>query len=53
MKTRPRKTSPSDIRRRPTVYPPLPPLPPDWTLVSEDTSAPAPAPAPPEAVQSE
>ncbi|KAL2242170.1 50S ribosomal protein 6, chloroplastic [Sesamum indicum] len=57
MKTRPRKTRPSDIRRRPTVYPPLPPLPPDWTLVSDDTSseapAPAPAPAPPEAVQSE
>ncbi|KAL0322949.1 UNVERIFIED_CONTAM: 50S ribosomal protein 6, chloroplastic [Sesamum angustifolium] len=33
MKTRPRKTRPSDIRRGPTVYPPLPPLPPDWTLV--------------------
>ncbi|XP_011652886.1 50S ribosomal protein 6, chloroplastic [Cucumis sativus] len=34
MKTRPRKSQPWDIRRKPTVYPPLPPLPPDWTLVS-------------------
>ncbi|XVE70269.1 hypothetical protein DITRI_Ditri10aG0058900 [Diplodiscus trichospermus] len=34
MKTRPRKTQPWDIRRKPTVYAPLPPLPPDWTLVS-------------------
>ncbi|XVF39722.1 hypothetical protein PTKIN_Ptkin01aG0055800 [Pterospermum kingtungense] len=34
MKTRPRKTQPWDIRRKPTVYPPLPPLPPDWTFVS-------------------
>ncbi|KAH6766002.1 plastid-specific 50S ribosomal protein 6, partial [Perilla frutescens var. hirtella] len=33
MKTRPRKSRPSDINRRPTVYPPLPPLPPDWTPV--------------------
>ncbi|KAL6504290.1 hypothetical protein OROGR_026213 [Orobanche gracilis] len=39
MKTRPRKRRPSDIRRVPTVYPPLPPLPPEWSLVSEDTSA--------------
>ncbi|KAL6578450.1 hypothetical protein OROMI_010778 [Orobanche minor] len=38
MKTRPRKRRPSDIRRVPTVYPPLPPLPPEWSLVSEDTS---------------
>ncbi|KAJ9166400.1 hypothetical protein P3X46_021164 [Hevea brasiliensis] len=36
MKTRPRKSQPWDIRRKPTVYPPLPPLPPDWTLVSSD-----------------
>ncbi|XVE95101.1 hypothetical protein REPUB_Repub02eG0067600 [Reevesia pubescens] len=34
MKTRPRKTQPWDIRRKPTVYAPLPPLPPEWTLVS-------------------
>ncbi|KAK4770959.1 hypothetical protein SAY87_031491 [Trapa incisa] len=34
MKTRPKKTRPWDIRRKPTVYPPLPVLPPDWTLVS-------------------
>ncbi|KDP41555.1 hypothetical protein JCGZ_15962 [Jatropha curcas] len=34
MKTRPRKSQPWDIKRKPTVYPPLPPLPPDWTLVS-------------------
>ncbi|KAK4434279.1 50S ribosomal protein 6, chloroplastic [Sesamum alatum] len=55
MKTRPRKTRPSDIRRGPTVYPPLPPLPPEWTLVSDDSSAAAEAavPAPLEAVQSE
>ncbi|KAJ7965900.1 50S ribosomal protein 6 chloroplastic [Quillaja saponaria] len=36
-KTRPRKSQPWDIKRKPTVYPPLPPLPPDWTLVSEAT----------------
>ncbi|XP_022765945.1 50S ribosomal protein 6, chloroplastic-like [Durio zibethinus] len=34
MKTRPRKTQPWDIKRKPAVYAPLPPLPPDWTLVS-------------------
>ncbi|KAF8023057.1 hypothetical protein BT93_F0523 [Corymbia citriodora subsp. variegata] len=34
MKTRPRKTQAWDIRRKPTVYAPLPPLPPDYTLVS-------------------
>lgn len=33
-KTRPRKTQPWDIKRRPTVYPALPPLPADWTFVS-------------------
>ncbi|KAJ6954770.1 hypothetical protein NC652_006271 [Populus alba x Populus x berolinensis] len=33
-KTRPRKSQPWDIKRKPTVYAPLPPLPPDWTLVS-------------------
>ncbi|XP_010245611.1 PREDICTED: 50S ribosomal protein 6, chloroplastic [Nelumbo nucifera] len=40
MKTRPKKTQPWDVRRRPTVYPPLPPLPPDWTLAPSDDSAP-------------
>ncbi|KAK6116280.1 hypothetical protein DH2020_049975 [Rehmannia glutinosa] len=49
MKTRPRKTRPSDIRRGPTVYPPLPPLPAEWSLVSEDTSVAA----PPQPVQSD
>nr|ACG40770.1 plastid-specific ribosomal protein 6 precursor [Zea mays] len=50
MKTRPKKTQPWDIKRRPTQYPPLPPLPPDWTLVAsgatvdvEEAEAPAPA----------
>ncbi|KAL3514332.1 hypothetical protein ACH5RR_027049 [Cinchona calisaya] len=39
-KTRPRKTQPWDIRRRgPTVYPPLPPLQPEWTLVTETPTA--------------
>ncbi|CAK7347351.1 unnamed protein product [Dovyalis caffra] len=38
-KTRPRKSQPWDIRRKPTVYAPLPPLPPDWTLVSSCTAA--------------
>ncbi|KAF5469317.1 hypothetical protein F2P56_013401 [Juglans regia] len=55
MKTRPRKSQGWDRRRKPTVYAPLPPLPPDWTLeVSGDASsqvavelAPPPPPAPP------
>ncbi|XP_059634385.1 large ribosomal subunit protein cL38 [Cornus florida] len=39
-KTRPKKTQLWDIKRGPTVYPPLPPLPPDWTfLVSDDAVA--------------
>lgn len=46
MKTRPRKTQPWDVNRKPTVYPPLPPLPPDWTLVSDDTDTDASAAAP-------
>ncbi|OEL15905.1 hypothetical protein BAE44_0023076 [Dichanthelium oligosanthes] len=41
MKTRPKKTQPWDIKRRPTQYPPLPQLPPDWTLVDAE-EAPAP-----------
>ena len=48
MKTRPKKTQPWDIKRRPAQYPPLPPLPPDWTLVAASATvdaeeAPAPA----------
>lgn len=51
MKTRPKKTQPWDIKRRPTQYPPLPPLPPDWTLVASGATvdveeAPAPAATP-------
>ncbi|CAL9116589.1 unnamed protein product [Musa acuminata var. zebrina] len=40
MKTRPKKTQPWDVRRKgPTAYPPLPVLPPDWTLVPEQEQA--------------
>lgn len=39
MKTRPKKTQPWDIKRRPTVYDPLPPLPPDWTLVTASSTS--------------
>ncbi|KAL5204262.1 hypothetical protein ABZP36_009133 [Zizania latifolia] len=39
MKTRPKKTQQWDIKRRPTQYPPLPPLPPDWTLVAAGAAA--------------
>ncbi|XP_061356277.1 large ribosomal subunit protein cL38 [Gastrolobium bilobum] len=44
MKTRPRKSQPWDINRKPTVYPPLPPLPPDWTLVISADESPVPVP---------
>ncbi|KAL6842872.1 hypothetical protein ACP4OV_027185 [Aristida adscensionis] len=56
IKTRPKKTAAWDIKRRPTQYPPLPKLPPDWTLVAAgatvdaeaaaalEEEAPAPAP---------
>ncbi|XP_050235409.1 50S ribosomal protein 6, chloroplastic [Mercurialis annua] len=37
-KTRPRKSQPWDIKRGPTVYPPLPPLPAEWTLISSSAS---------------
>nr|GMC52464.1 50S ribosomal protein 6, chloroplastic [Ipomoea batatas] len=47
IKTRPKKTQPWDVRRKgPTSYPPLPPLPPEWTLVSEENAAAAPPPEP-------
>ncbi|KAL6313894.1 hypothetical protein AAG906_010313 [Vitis piasezkii] len=51
MKTRPRKTQPWDIKRRPTVYAPLPPLPHEWTVVSfyanaSDAAVPPPTPQP-------
>ncbi|KAL6320561.1 hypothetical protein AAG906_007640 [Vitis piasezkii] len=39
MKTRPCKTQPWDIKRRPTVYALLPPLPPEWTVISFDANA--------------
>ncbi|EXC01136.1 50S ribosomal protein 6 [Morus notabilis] len=39
MKTRPKKTQAWDIRRKPTVYAPLPPLPPDWVLAGSDDSS--------------
>ncbi|KAK7311742.1 hypothetical protein RJT34_10067 [Clitoria ternatea] len=48
MKTRPRKTQPWDINRKPTEYPPLPPLPPDFTVIipaSADSSVPPPPPS--------
>lgn len=38
-KTRPRKTQAWDIKRKPTVYAPLPPLPPDWTPLSDDSAS--------------
>ncbi|PSS17317.1 50S ribosomal protein like [Actinidia chinensis var. chinensis] len=44
MKTRPRKTQPWDIRRKPAVYPPLPPLPPEWSFAPADDSAAQPPP---------
>ncbi|KAL3830678.1 hypothetical protein ACJIZ3_019480 [Penstemon smallii] len=52
MKTRPRKTNPSDRRHGPAVYPPLPPLPPDWTLLSDDTTADTTAASTPQLVES-
>ncbi|KAK1275645.1 hypothetical protein QJS04_geneDACA015942 [Acorus gramineus] len=51
MKTRPKKSQPWDIRRKPAVYPPLPPLPSDWSLLSEDESASESAVVVPEAEQ--
>ncbi|XP_010530369.1 PREDICTED: 50S ribosomal protein 6, chloroplastic [Tarenaya hassleriana] len=39
MKSRPKKTQPWDVKRKPTVYSPLPPLPPDYTLLSGESSA--------------
>ncbi|XP_062183531.1 large ribosomal subunit protein cL38-like [Phragmites australis] len=47
MKTRPKKTQRWDIKRRPTQYPPLPPLPPDWTLVAASATVDAEEEAPP------
>lgn len=34
-KSRPKKTQPWDKNRGPTVYPPLPELPPEWSFVNE------------------
>ncbi|KAH7846275.1 hypothetical protein Vadar_012007 [Vaccinium darrowii] len=44
-KTRPRKTQPWDIKRKPTVYAPLPPMPPEWTLVTDFNDVVAQAPS--------
>ena len=38
-KTRPKKTQPWDIKRKPTVYAPLPPLPPDWSPLALSSDA--------------
>ncbi|KAK9930031.1 hypothetical protein M0R45_027090 [Rubus argutus] len=38
-KTRPRKTQPWDVKRKPTVYAPLPPLPADWVFLDEASAA--------------
>lgn len=38
-KSRPKKTQPWDVKRGPCVYPPLPEMPPEWTLVSDDNAA--------------
>ncbi|KAI3689108.1 hypothetical protein L2E82_47057 [Cichorium intybus] len=35
-KTRPKKTQAWDRNRGPAVYPPLPDLPPEWTLVTDE-----------------
>lgn len=44
-KTRPRKSQPWDIKRKPTVYAPLPPMPPEWTLVTDFNDVVAQAPS--------
>ncbi|XP_010420516.1 PREDICTED: 50S ribosomal protein 6, chloroplastic [Camelina sativa] len=49
-KSRPKKTQPWDVKRKPTVYAPLPPLPAEWTpftLASDDGGAAAAAAASP------
>ncbi|KAK1409834.1 hypothetical protein QVD17_36363 [Tagetes erecta] len=38
-KSRPKKTQPWDKNRGPTVYPPLPELPPEWSFVTEKVEA--------------
>ncbi|KAJ4827064.1 hypothetical protein Tsubulata_022692 [Turnera subulata] len=38
-KSRPKKYKLWDIKRKPTVYAPLPPLPPEWTIVSSADGA--------------
>ncbi|XP_076886759.1 large ribosomal subunit protein cL38-like [Bidens hawaiensis] len=35
-KSRPKKTQPWDKNRGPTVYPPLPDLPPEWSFVDQE-----------------
>ncbi|KAF5203704.1 50S ribosomal protein 6 protein [Thalictrum thalictroides] len=38
-KTRPKKTQPWDVKRRPTVYEPLPPLPSEWSLLTNESTS--------------
>ncbi|KAF9622960.1 hypothetical protein IFM89_035675 [Coptis chinensis] len=38
MKTRPKKTAKWELKRRPTVYAPLPPLPSEWSFVTDETN---------------
>lgn len=38
-KTRPKKTQPWDKNRRPAVYPPLPPLPAEWSFANDVVEA--------------
>jgi 50S ribosomal protein 6 len=49
MKTRPRKSTPSDRNRKPTEYAPLPLLPPDFTVVIPADASVAPPPPTPSA----
>ncbi|XP_004301446.1 PREDICTED: 50S ribosomal protein 6, chloroplastic [Fragaria vesca subsp. vesca] len=47
-KTRPRKTAAWDVKRKPTVYAPLPPLPADWVFLNSSDDASAADPSPPQ-----
>ncbi|KAI3829615.1 hypothetical protein L1987_03742 [Smallanthus sonchifolius] len=44
-KSRPKKTQPWDRNRGPTVYPPLPALPPEWSFVTEEAPPSSPTPS--------
>ncbi|MFS7996861.1 putative ribosomal protein L6, chloroplast [Helianthus anomalus] len=47
-KSRPKKTQPWDKNRGPTVYPPLPELPSEWSFATEEGGPPSPSPSPSE-----